>query len=438
MLTVIILSITLTACGCSSKVYKEFKLTGIKSEKLAEPFAAQKLVVSDYSNEDYKSLISSINSFCAEFTYAFIGDKNYAVSPASVFMALSLAAECANGNTQTELLNALGVDYSILSSTFTKLYADLNRVYTIKDAMGVERLQGVIRTGNSLWITKNATTKQNCLDTLSQKYHTWVFGTDFYSKNEQANADISSFVKQFTNGQIDVNYNFDTETLFVLMNALYLKDTWHKDGDKLSSVGNYSFVNFDGSKSNKTLYGGYYFGGRAYEEEKFSSFYTTTDKGFKLKFILPNDGYTLKEVFTPENIAKINSITDYNSVDDENQAIHLTRCVFPEFDLDFDGDIISVLENTFGVKDLFSRSNCDFSNLTNEPVYASMVRHNTKLIVDKVGIEGSAVTTIAMAGSAAPPEYVRVYHDFVVDKAFGFVLSTASGVPLFSGMVNKL
>ena len=39
------------------------------------------------------------------------------------------------------------------------------------------------------------------------------------------------------------------------------------------------------------------------------------------------------------------------------------------------------------------------------------------------------------ATSAAPME--TVYHDFVVDKSFGYVLTTSEGVILFMGEINN-
>lgn len=44
---------------------------------------------------------------------------------------------------------------------------------------------------------------------------------------------------------------------------------------------------------------------------------------------------------------------------------------------------------------------------------------------------------MAYAGTSAPPQE-EVYRDFVVDRAFGFVLTAPNGTTLFSGVVNGL
>ena len=60
--------------------------------------------------------------------------------------------------------------------------------------------------------------------------------------------------------------------------------------------------------------------------------------------------------------------------------------------------------------------------------------------MDKKGIEGAAVTVIQMDGatSAGPGEYERVYEDFIIDRAFGFIITDPYDVTLFSGVVNSL
>jgi hypothetical protein len=58
--------------------------------------------------------------------------------------------------------------------------------------------------------------------------------------------------------------------------------------------------------------------------------------------------------------------------------------------------------------------------------------------VDRRGIEGAAVTYIPMAGAPGPGEYERVYLDFIVDRAFGFVITDRNDITLFSGVVNEI
>ena len=51
--------------------------------------------------------------------------------------------------------------------------------------------------------------------------------------------------------------------------------------------------------------------GKIYKDDKLSHFYTTTADGYKLKFIVPNDGVELSEIINADTINKINIIFPY-------------------------------------------------------------------------------------------------------------------------------
>ena len=165
---------------------------------------------------------------------------------------------------------------------------------------------------------------------------------------------------------------------------------------------------------------------------------TKTENGFKLKFIVPNDGYTIDDVFTKENLKEINSIDGYLAVDDERREYNHTRCLFPEYEASYDQDIKSTLSRKFGINAIFSIDTANLSNLVGTRAYISEILHQTKLIVDRKGIEGAAVTVSPAAGAPGPGPYTDVYHDFIVDKAFGFVITDYKNTILFSGVIKNI
>ena len=64
-----------------------------------------------YTDEDeFVAFKEKVNAFSAKFsaeTFAnFDNGSNFSVSPVSVYMALGMAAVCANGQTQAEILSA--------------------------------------------------------------------------------------------------------------------------------------------------------------------------------------------------------------------------------------------------------------------------------------------------------------------------------------------
>jgi serine protease inhibitor len=358
-------------------------------------------------------------------------------------MALSLAAECAVGQTREQLLSALGLSYEQLKADIPSLYRSLNVEYTTSE----NQLQGMVQLGNSVWVNKGTVTKQACLDELSNSFFCDSYSADFLGGNQSANEAVRSFVKQKTKGLIDQDFELSTETVFALINTLYLKDIWNNFGEDLTFTNDtYNFVNSDQSTTQTQLLNGYYRAGRVHVAEKYSTFYTSTLHGYKLKFILPADGYSVEDVFTAENINEINAIDDYNAheqLSEYEYREYVTRCLFPQFSASFNDDIKGVLSDAFGINYLFDEERCDLTNLCDVPsnynnIYCEKVTHVTKLEVNKKGIEGAAVTVEEIAGSDSSGPIKVVCDDFVVDKAFGFILTDNHDVTLFSGVVNKI
>jgi len=398
-----------------------------KASLLREPSVA-------YADENgsYSELLPSVKAFASTFgdDYFSNADKgNAVISPISVYMALSLAYECAAGDTKVELLSAIGADGEALRSQIPYLYGELNKIFT-RD----EKETGRVTLTNSIWYDSGINSlKEDCLDSLSSHYGAYSYQADFKNDNWAANKAVREFIKERTNNLIDCDWRLSKQTLIALINTLYIKDIWSY-GDELSLYGKGEFLNGDNSKKNTAYYSAYYKPGKAAEGENCTYFYSTTDSGLKVTFIKPDEDISVNSVLNGKNITKILS-GGYKTVDDEKLEIYKTRCIFPEFSIETDKDIADNLKR-LGVNSLFS-TKCNFSSVTDEGVYCDSVRHAAKLKVDKLGIEGAAVTLMTMEGSPGPGEYTTVYSDFILNRSFGVIVSYCD-IPLFIGSVNNL
>ena len=421
----LVLIFTVTAFAACSKG---------KSTTLGEPAALSSPDYVELTGEGYETLQASAKTFSFDLSSKVADGKdgNFAVSPISVYAALSLAAECAAGETREQILSAMNTSYEALFENYGVLIRSLQREFKT----------GRLTLYNSVWLGENVPFRQSAINTLSDKYFCYSYSADFAGDNANANKAIRYYVKKQTNKLIDCDFDLGPETLFALVSTLYLKDNWLRDGDNISLTQNdYTFKGANGEKTEKFLQAGY-IPGKAYEGDGFTSFYTRTYAGYKIKFLLPDEGVDIKDVFTAENLAAVNEENDYNATDDEARKKYYTRCLFPEFNAEFNGDLKSVL-SAMGITDLFTTA-CDMSGLIDPsfatPVYCPEVKHVAKLSVDKKGIEGAAVTVIAGDGAADPgsEKYEKVYLDFVVDKTFGFIVTDSRDVPLFTGIINAV
>ena len=426
----IVLGLSLVSCNTS------------ENYKLKSASAANEISNKNVSESDINKFIDKLDLFSAKLTVSLYknSDKNtnICISPISVYMALAMAIECANGETKEEMLNAVGVTYEEVLNFTEHLYSNCNREYKRELLTGNKKIMGYQRLANSIWIDNNAKLNEEVLDVLATRYKVDSFHVPFYDKNRNANKALSDYVKEKTNGLIDNDFDLPVETIFALVNTLCIKDVWNEDGDDLSFTSDkYQFKEYNGEIVKTKLLSGYYNLGRKYESESYTHFYTKTDHNMTIKFIVPKDGYTIDDVFTVETLSNINTLESYNEYDHENKLEYHTRCYFPEFKASYNNDIKNVLINDFGIKSLFNDS-CDFTKISEDVAYCGAVIHQTELKVDKTGIEGAAVTIMLMCGTAGPSGYTLVYEDYIVDKAFGYIICNSYGIQLFSGVICNI
>lgn len=414
-----------------------------------------KLSYTEKSEEGFVNFLNKLNVFqssLSEELYIEFGSEydNICVSPASIYMALALVVECSNENTREEVLSVLDMTYEEVLTYTRKLFAAMNNEWTTKNDLGVKKTKALELLTNSIWFEESVKLKEVGLNNLAEYYNCSSFAAPFNRNNKRANKALSDYVSENTKGLINRDFNLSVDTLIALVNTLYLKEIWNSDGDDLFfSNDKYTFTNYDSNIKELNLLQGYYNLGRMVEEEKYSHFFTTTNHGFKIKFIVPKDGYTVDDIYNKDVLAYVNNIKDYKAIDDEAKTITSTRVFFPEYKAEFNEDIASVIKDKFNVNDLFNPYKCDFSNIINEEeyldkyegIYCSKIIHQTCLEVNKKGIEGAAVTVVAMDGATSvgpQEEYEEIFLDFIVDRAFVYILTDSNDVVLFSGVVKKI
>ncbi len=420
LLCVLACTLLFVCAGCG-----EGSATLLKGHTEAEPLSYE-----ERRDGTFASLSDGVEAFAARFAPAVLPEEGNAVfSPVSVYMSLALAAECASGETAEELYAALGVSEERVGAEFAAFY----RSFLNEDKEG-KKVTCRASVGNSVWLGKEISIKEECLTSLAEKYFCNSYSADFLGDSAGANKSVRNFVKKQTGGQIDRDLRIPEDTLFALLNTLYLKDTWNMFGREIPVRAG----EFNGAAAK--LMEGYYARGRAYEGENFRTFFAETCHGYKLHFLVPLEGATEEDVFTEENLSALKTV-DYRPDDEATQTHYETRCLFPAFEAAFDGDVRDFL-GTLGVKRLFRDpqlpGGCTLGNLTDTPVYCAEMRHIAALKVDRRGIEGSSVVFLPGAGAPGPDGWETKCEDFVVDRSFGFVLTDSYGATLFSGVIRTV
>lgn len=421
----------------SSNDFSKIELVGVRELRSPEGLSHQ-LTGEEKDSQGYITFQNKMRSFSNRLSDIiakrhYKDGENYAVSPLSIELCLGLAICCANGETRRELLNALDMDYETFNTNY-KLF--FNGIANERKNFLGELISQALLT-NSIWIDNDVTLKDDGLDGLKDDYYCYSYNVDFDKDNQNANKAIKNFIFNNTKGLINPDLNLSIETLFVLMNTIYIKDIWNEEGFDLNyAQADYRFKNSNGVLSTKPLLSGNYFTGKAISNENYSSFYTNTSSGYRVYFVKPNEGKTIKDVFTKETMDYVLDSNNYLYQDSGKKERYQTNCIFPEYEASGDFDLGKIFKEELNVNTLFSGS-CDFSNITNESVYCSEFKQLAKLKVNKTGIEGAAVTYMAYATTSMPDDYKDIKETFVVDKEFGYILTYNDAV-IFSGVITNI
>lgn len=404
--------ITLSSCGVNSTVVnKVYNSDNIVNKKLADY---------NISYDDYKLFIEKLNNFSAKSS-ANILDKNInAISPLSLYMNLAMTSTITEGNTYNELINFLNIDYNDILKYTKALYG-----LSMKEKLNNDEVYYKETLVNSIWISNNVKYKNESLYDLYNYFNASSFIVDYSNKNTSTY--ISKYISNNTNGLIDPDLNFNEDTMFTLINSLYVSDIWNEVGFNYSK-NDYEFKNYDSTTTKKKFLVGKSFSGEAYVGDDYSCVYQKTSNDLKLTFIIPNDDKDIYSIMNNDNLNNILKLDDSNYIKDDSTY---TRVIFPEFESKYNGDLKDKI-STLGVKSLFNLSN-DYKLFDNE-AYTSSLMQMVNFKANKKGIEGAAVTLSTNDSSSFVPNL----KEFVVNKSFGYVLSDSYDVALFIGVVDNI
>ena len=335
-------------------------------------------------------------------------EENYMFSPISVKMALAMAANGADGDTQKEILNFLGINDL---EKYNESAKSMIEKYSKSDALK-------LNISNSVWINTDKTKKnfsKKYTDTLSDVFS----ATADKVTDKDAEKKINSWVNEKTSGKIPTiigESNSDFEAM--LINAVYFKGTWankfekaatekddftDKDGKKTSIdfMNNTAWVNFGEQDGVKIAELPYKVESGESKDMNVSMFLMMSDKEF-------NPEKTL-------NSAKLSS--------------QYTALSMPKFKIEYSAGLNDMLKE-LGVNKAFTEA-AEFEKMFDEGnMSITDVLHKTYIDVDEDGTEAAAVTSIGLATTALLPQPTELKFD----KPFTFVIrDNTNGEILFMG-----
>lgn len=388
------------------------------------------------SNTDYAGLI---DDFLSRSTAQFLtgaGEDNRVYSPLNVYMALSMLAETAGGDSRRQILDLLQADsIETLRARAAALWKDHYR----DDGTVTSIL------GNSLWLRDDMTYSQKTLDALAKDYYASSFSGGMGT--EEYNQALRDWLNEQTGGLLEEQASqleMAPETVLALASTIYFKAAWNSEFQKdrtEKDVFHAPSGDVDADFMHKTIESAYYWG------EHFAAVYLPFQQGGDLWFILPDEGYSVDELLesgeamdfllrAPRHGYTDEKTGEYVELWPDSRYLKINLSM-PKFDVSSDLDLIEGLQK-LGVTDVFDMNVSNFDPLgasTDDPLYVGKAQHAARVKVDEEGCEAAAYTVMLIYNGAAPPPSDEV--DFTLDRPFLFAVLGDSGLPLFTGVVNQ-
>ena len=395
---------------------------GFPAAPPSQPWSnAEKLSVSPKGSEAVNEALASFGLKLLQKTRE--ADKQSPlVSPLSVALALSMTANGADGNTLAQFQEVLGggVDLEELNAACAQYLSDYQGL------LGSSQC----RIANSLWKDHSGGIYEDFVSKCRGYYSAQVYEAEL--SEPRIVDDLNGWVSDKTNKMIPqiIDQPFPEETACLLVNALYLKNSWLSEFSP-NATHSREFHHEGGSDS----------------RIDFLSKHDTTPSYLQGKgaqgVVLPyDDGRLAFVAILPDlypdspdfgqwlNNLEGNSLSQL--INNREDAIFLSFAM-PRFSAEWKGNLEDTLP-LLGLEDAFVPGAADFSSLGDSPegYYISQVIHATKIEVNEKGTEAAAATVVAAeSGAAAPPQEGIT---LILDRPFLYgIVDLYTGVPLFLG-----
>ena len=397
---------------------------GGKQAKISDNDLATILKSIEKTQEPVVSTPETSLSFADNLDKQMPKDKNYMFSPMSIKMALAMAANGASGETQQQILNALGLTNL---DEFNALSKDLIARYSQTDILK-------LNIANSIWMNKDKTSQN--FSSIFKNTATEFYDAEVKSiNNSNAVKEINSWVSDKTNGKIPTIIQNADDFWAMLINAIYFKGAW-QDEFSVNATKPDQFNNADGTKitvdfMNKTKW-------FPYAETKSVKMIELPYKN-RVDNISEDGEYLGTDKYDDLDVSMylimlegdINVERELSAAINDN-AFKSTyiKMAMPKFKIEYSTDLNEIFMN-MGIITAFDEKNADFTKMFDKGnMWFTKTIHKTFIDVDEKGTEAAAVTAIGMAGSSLPPEPIELKFN----KPFYFAIrDNTSGETLFMG-----
>lgn len=349
-------------------------------------------------------------------------NENTVYSPMSLYLALSMLAECTDSESRQEILSLLDVkSINSLRNSASVLWKSNYRLDKTTQSM----------LASSIWMDKSIKFKKDTIDTLANSYYAECFREKL--SDPETKEKIAAWINSRTGGLLEeaADKIQPENSIFLIYSTLYFKGRWM---DEFNPKNNESRV-FHSPNGDITaefmyqykMYGPYYYG------EDYAAVCQQFSQGGNMWFILPDEDKSINEVLESGEYLDMIAEAGNTSINDtwKKQKRMIVELYLPKFDISSDSNLSDSLK-ALGMESVFSLDKADFTPLTSNDAYLDKVRQAARVTIDEEGCTAAAFTEEALCGAAAPPKDMI---ELVLDRPFIYVIQSDTGEILFTGTV---
>ena len=334
--------------------------------------------------------ISLFNKLNSEYK-----EKNLIISPLSIFQAISLVTNGANGETQKELLELLD----------NKEMEEINLIN--------KKILDILENDSSLEIANAIMSRLAPLNGFTKIARDNYDSEILPLKNVNQ---VNKWCEKKTHGKINkIIEKLDPSIYMIILNAVYFKGEWLYKFEK-GVTSKQIFYNMNKEQKNIDM---------MHIIEHFNYFEDSNLQSVELRF---NKGSISAIVILPKEKLNINEFIEILDKDNEyfysivnNMEYNRLDLKLPKFEFNYSKNLKELLKK-IGVILPF-KSEADFSKIrTQNDICISEIIHKTYLKVNEQGTEAAAVTAIIMDEAAASFDEKIYYMN--VNRPFLFILKS--------------
>ncbi|XP_037967237.2 leukocyte elastase inhibitor-like [Plutella xylostella] len=346
-----------------------------------------------YSLELHEGLSQSIGNFSVEILYhtavsSLMANKNLVISPLTMWIALAVTNEGADGRTSKQIKDA--IRSPIKKDEFGKI------ARWLKVNGSTVELQNI----NTIFVDVKNLMERDFRDVALRYYETQVNALDFQDKVGTANT-INKRVSDITRGRIPklVDSADFEQAQMLLISALYFKGQWTSPFNATQTAPR-PFFDSNGKTIGTVnmMYNRYTYPFANIRELEARVIELPYGKENRLSMLimLPNPNVSLENMFLKFATVPLDKVFQELRISQSEYSDDEVDCFIPRFKIESDLVLNSAL-NHMGIYDMFNPAKARLPKVSRVPVYVSKVIHKAEIEVNEEGTTASAVTAIEFA-----------------------------------------